>query len=573
MTEALLVVVDDACYTYPSDDLPDAWDEAYVDEQFRRLCGSLIEVRRHDEEEPAEKWTVHFVHFSVREYLSQATDVNPLALDTICLSDAAFEHDFLAQICLQYLCYDNLNKEYHSTKDSLEKITEQYQFVAYAARCWYLHASSSNLRSPGLVRQSKRLFEPATLRWILWSNMFETEKDSFKKFDERSRDKYLSSLYYASLLGLTETLKYLQGEGVELNEKGGKYGSALQAAAVNNHSPAVEFLLRHKANVNISGGEFGSAVAGAASQGHESVVKLLLDHGAEFKVAKEDGITALYTTTLNGHESVVKLLLDHGAEVKAASKDGVTTLHQAANNGHDLVVKLLLDHGAEVKAVDNDGQTALHNAIYGGWTDIIQILLLAGADPLLPDGYGRTCVDWVSELHLRLNNILSYGIGYQLTEEATKNRILRQSILKVANRLLLSKDNDLYHYLGHCLLLNCDYQEACTAFEQRITSASKESTPIHSAYCNMCTLKDSISGKRYICCSCVDVDVCASCMEDYNTGASIRTCKGHKFLKVPGDAWQSLPVSEVNGLGESEKQWVQRLAKQYDQLLVRSNAA
>ena len=114
-----------------------------------------------------------------------------------------------------------------------------------------------------------------------------------------------SSLYYASLLGLTETMEYLQGAGVELNGIGGKYGSALQAAAVNNHSCAVEFLVRHRANVNIPGGKFGSAVAGAASQGHESIVKLLLDlsqylHGwvvGQMEIGAETVTTSSRATT------------------------------------------------------------------------------------------------------------------------------------------------------------------------------------------------------------------------------------------------------------------------------------
>ena len=276
---------------------------------------------------------------------------------------------------------------------------------------------------------------------------------------------------------------------------------------------------------------------------------------------------------MNEHESVVKLLLDRGAEVKAADNDGQTPLHFAAYKGHLEIATQLLRAGADPNMLTGMKETALHHAIHGGWMDIVKFLLSVGADPLLLDGYGRTCIDWASELHLRFNNMPSCGIGYQPTEEATKNRILRQSIFKLVNRLLLFEDSHLHNHLGHCLLLNCDNQEARTAFEQGIVSASKESIPIHSVYCNMCTLEDSISGERYICCSCMDVDLCLSCMKEYNTGASIRTCKGHKFLKVPGDAWQSLPVLEVNGLGESEKQWLQRLTNQYDQLSVRSNAA
>jgi ankyrin repeat protein len=429
MTEALIVDVDDDCSTYPSDDLPDAWDEPYINDQIRRLCGSLIELRGREEKGLAETRTVHFVHFSVREYLSSATSINFPMLGRICLSDTASEHNLLAQVCLHYLCYDNLKEERHPTKEILEKKINQYQFLTYSARSWHLHALYNGDCSQNLIHLINKLFDPLAFRWILWSEIFESEEESFEKFDERSRDNYPSPLYYASLLGFTETLEYLRIQGLDLNARGGKYGSALQAAAVNNRKHTVEFLLKHGANVNISGGEFGSAIAGAASNGTASnseaiiqlliaggadiskaddhgrrslyfaaqngavnVVELLLERKAEVRSTTTSGQTALHVASHDGHEAVVKLLLDGGAEVKAADNKGWTPLHVAARNGHEAVVKLLLDGRAEVKAAANEGWTPLHDAAWNGHEAVIKLLLERGAEVKAADNEGWTAL-------------------------------------------------------------------------------------------------------------------------------------------------------------------------------------
>jgi hypothetical protein len=100
MTEALVVNADDNCSTFPSDNLLDALDEPYVNEKIQRLCGSLIELWGSKEDKLAKTWTIHFVHFLVKEYLSRTTNINLPMLKRICLSHAASENDLLAWVCL-----------------------------------------------------------------------------------------------------------------------------------------------------------------------------------------------------------------------------------------------------------------------------------------------------------------------------------------------------------------------------------------------------------------------------------------------------------------------------------------
>jgi hypothetical protein len=133
------------CGTFPGNDLPDALDEPYINKKIRRVCGSLIELR--GRKEPAEIQTIHFVHFTVREYLSRTSTINLPMLERICLSDAASENDLLARVCLRYLCYDDLKEDHHCTKEILQKKIEKYQFLTYAARFWHLHATYNRHRS------------------------------------------------------------------------------------------------------------------------------------------------------------------------------------------------------------------------------------------------------------------------------------------------------------------------------------------------------------------------------------------------------------------------------------------
>ncbi|KAK4224534.1 hypothetical protein QBC38DRAFT_547610 [Podospora fimiseda] len=73
LVEAVVVSGQDLT-SYPHDELPDCWNEcfvdsAYVDEMILNSCGSLIELRSSSENQNLADKTVHFVHFSLKEYL------------------------------------------------------------------------------------------------------------------------------------------------------------------------------------------------------------------------------------------------------------------------------------------------------------------------------------------------------------------------------------------------------------------------------------------------------------------------------------------------------------------------
>src|SRR5947209_2337372 len=141
LTEALLITDDEDGNTYPSDGLPDAYDEYYVNDKIRKLCGPLVSFQKGEPEKPLQSQTVHFVHSSIQEYLTKHVKPSQSDLRPFCFSNTVDEHDRLARLCLRYLCFDEFgNDSQPSEKDWREKV-DRYPFLGYAAQSWYNHAA------------------------------------------------------------------------------------------------------------------------------------------------------------------------------------------------------------------------------------------------------------------------------------------------------------------------------------------------------------------------------------------------------------------------------------------------
>jgi hypothetical protein len=140
---------------------------------------------------------------------------------------------------------------------------------------------------------------------------------------------------------------------------------------------------------------------------------------------------------------------------------------------------------------------------------------------------------------------------------------LKQSIHIFSQEILKNSNADRFEQLGRCLMyLNCP-DEACAAFEQRITSKPDKGAIMHMAYCSLCLSFERISSRRFVCKTCPDVDLCSTCMNKYEEGALVQGCQAHEFLEFPGQHWSSLRSPKVNLLGESLKDWLARMINQY----------
>jgi ankyrin repeat protein len=411
LTEALAVDVDDDCGTYPRDDLPDTWEEDEVNDQIRRLCGSLIELRRRDEQDLPQNQTIHFVHFSVREYLCRATAADSLSLGTICLSNSSRENDLLSRICLCYMSYDEIRQGRLPSEDAIQRKTDRYRFLKYAAESWYVHARNNVKWSEELLEMTNKFFEPPGSTWILWTRLIDLKQFFRGLFIDLTGVQLedISPLFYACCLGLIHCVRRLSKQEVGSCSL---HSSHVHVAAVNGHIEAVTFLIEeHGADVNMKDHEERTPLHLAVMNGHIEVVKFLVEHQAEVNVKKENAEIPLHLAAKNGHIEVVEFLIRHRADVDAKSKEGETPLHLTAENGHIEVVRSLIKHQAEVNIKDQQQWMPLHLAAQNGHVAVVEFLIQHQAEVNASNETGET------PLHLAAMNghieVVKFLIEYQ----------------------------------------------------------------------------------------------------------------------------------------------------------------
>jgi hypothetical protein len=107
-------------------------------------------------------------------------------------------------------------------------------------------------------------------------------------------------------------------------------------------------------------------------------------------------------------------------------------------------------------------------------------------------------------------------------------------------------------HLGHMLLSMGRYQDAIIAFEQQIVS-DKDVASHDNVVCDGCDNSILLPSIRYVCVSCDDVDLCATCHQDYELDGrldrELTSCQNHIFVAVPREIWSTLPSGAVSVVG------------------------
>ncbi|KAH8901577.1 ankyrin, partial [Thozetella sp. PMI_491] len=385
LAEALLVSGDELEH-YPRDELPDTWEDEFVDDDYVKEsilgpCGSLLQLRPGSSPSPLSNHTVHFVHFSLAEYLSSSDDENPWANFTV-FGDTVVEEGRLSRICLRYLALEVFQKAPEDTKF--------YPFLAYAAWAWYFHSFKINPAvAEDILEEMWKVFDPVISNWKVWGPVLEAEFSTSDRKQQGSADHKInehddsvsdqiekmaiapSPIYYASLLGLINVVKRLVARGLDVNCSGGQLGSPLQAAVSRCHLDVVRYLLDRQAQVTQTGGVFGTALIAAAALATPDMLQVLLDAGGDVFGTDETGLTALDHATRRGATDMVQQLLDSGAEVTPASR------RLACQNGHKNVLLLLMKRGAVFDLVsDKEDVEAVSLAMnYSNALPVVQKLL------------------------------------------------------------------------------------------------------------------------------------------------------------------------------------------------------
>lgn len=454
IVEALIMinVEDDADSEYPTDELPDSWSEGtisedFVNDLFRRMLGSLVDIRSSSENEPVFSHTVHFVHFSVKEFLLGINDSHQ-STSILNFANLIEENVKLASICLRYMCFDVLV----DVVDSIGDIPiARYPFALYAGQYWYWHASHSKSISQELMPFIRKLLTPGMSSWSVWSTIYEAQVqkpiiipdfhvdyacDTLKTIRGNTTDRHWFSwencqrmqdddavsktvqsaseeksladrrgesdpkaIYYGGLLGVLDLVKSLCAQGHSVEDCFGNLGSALHAAAHQGHKEVVAWLIEQGIDVQLTAGPFSFAIIAATAVGDEAMVEWLLDRGADVNCQDGSGNAAIHYAAKCAHSGILRTLIHRGAHLNMTNDYGVTALFLAAGSAHTDAVRILLEAGADVNAIA-DGDlfmgTALHIATMYGLEDVTMLLLEKGADVHQASYFGATSLHFAS---------------------------------------------------------------------------------------------------------------------------------------------------------------------------------
>ncbi|PIG89904.1 ankyrin repeat domain protein [Aspergillus arachidicola] len=451
LTEALLTETN-TLTTFPFHEMPDTWDEYYVNDQIRRYCQSLIDIRG----SPAASittHTVHFIHTSVKEFLSQTSIC---AMDQgFSFSEAAKEHELLARTCLTYLCLDDVAVDDPSDLHTLQDKKETFQFLEYSSLCWYAHMSRSENCHGRLEQFIRVLFDPSSTRWMMLSEMFSQKLWPGSTLHPIKEHNEPTPLPIVSYLGLLDTVKWLLSLGSDIDATLGRFGSALHSAAARRQKNTAQFLLEKGADKNKQGGMYGYPIVAAAAAAkynpRESadIVDMLLKAGADISCRDQTGLSALHHTAIVGSEETLIILLRNGATVDDHDGHQRTPLFWAAAHGHNLITELLIERGAEVSTRDVDNRTPLFAAIQNGHMPIVEVLTQHGIDVRTQDNAGLT------PLHIAVKLGHPQMVDLLLRHGADANAADRDGVTPVFVAALSRHNTILQNLIQHRGQVNC----------------------------------------------------------------------------------------------------------------------
>lgn len=366
LTEALLMDSSDA--DLDLDDMPDCIDEEYINGEILGICASLVEVRKSDGKTEGALQTVHFAHFSVKQFfLLRLTERQNVALanESLRLSAESLAHKELAKACLQYINTATVWEDAEADTNPIFR-----SFRNYAATVWHQHViASESTEITELSNQFLNRQNPNYELWQKWFDINDNDEDTFVAVDEQP-------LYYTARFNLAETAKHILANSLgDVNKKSLRAGRPLlEIASASGHLRVAQVLLDAGADVNAQASDHCNALICASIFGSLETTKLLLQHGADASLVDDDQETALDVSCYKGHLDVVKALLDAGTDVNRESRVD-SPLHHAASAGHTEIVKLLLSRGADARSIARNGCLPLHFAVENGHLAIVNLLI------------------------------------------------------------------------------------------------------------------------------------------------------------------------------------------------------
>ena len=151
--------------------------------------------------------------------------------------------------------------------------------------------------------------------------------------------------------------KILEKDPSKLNATDENKYTALHWACMRGHWDIVKFLVGQGADLNVVGGDGGTQINWAVNHDNVDIIKLLVEKGARLNIQNQWGMTELHTAIWRGNIHVVEFLFDHGSDPTIKTNEGWTAMHYAYRSGHDNVIEFLKERGVSMTEQDNMGRT------------------------------------------------------------------------------------------------------------------------------------------------------------------------------------------------------------------------
>ena len=209
-----------------------------------------------------------------------------------------------------------------------------------------------------------------------------------------------------------------------------------------------------------------------------------------------------------------------------------------------------------------------HLAVSLKYEPAIEALIAANADPHLLDMSGRSCLDLAYPDERLFNKLGGKLATYVPINAMVKERRIREGIIDILRWFYIvwwwCRNSDavkqpvtaawMLGTLGHCLLFIGEPADARTCFENQADTI----------YCDGCPGDHHVRGKRFVCGSCPDTDLCEPCMNLQKSQApSLPSCREHEFLEITRPWLVKYEEGRVNDAGETFREWLTRLAQGY----------
>ena len=377
----------------------------------------------------AEGSTVHFVHYTLQEYLSNRLHLLP-------------EKTCLAKICLTYALFDEFESgpiEKSNTQLYVER-TQKYPLLEYVAHNWFIFVRGSGESDLEVLEYLQSLFASRRKLEALLQAQYAVKQEDRSWIDKYPRDS--SPLHVVASAGLpivaemllrkdgpedlrrkdsygriplheaiiasqVDLLTIFMGDDVDLVHYRDNEGmTALHHAAVSGNKHAMKLLLEAGADVTAQDRCSCTPLERALTDSSReedsstwSLLKALIEVGgsALYKPMTFTQWTALHVASMLGFEEAVRDLLQVGFKVETGDVWGFNALHRAVQIGHAGTVKALVDSVSGTLNRTIWGATPLHIAATTGDEDVVDMLLSSNAsDASLRDFRGWTLLHFAA---------------------------------------------------------------------------------------------------------------------------------------------------------------------------------